>query len=237
MVTQATPSIADRLLLILKSEGGRASDRSVYEKSKREQLVTKGYWQHLEESTGIKASAWSNFVSGKQKPTTEMIEAIARAMPYYAFWLASGITDVLNGHIAPVAAATFPEFSHEYDKDTSEYFHRSMILQHELYKRIDSPADLERITSTGDWEWRMSTKMVEVAYSLAESEDYSELRRLHAKRLKERDHRKALLEGTNRPWLDQDNSNEIPPIYQPITDVRVAHQDKWDLFYKPASDK
>ncbi|QLG88182.1 hypothetical protein HQ393_07925 [Chitinibacter bivalviorum] len=58
-------------------------------------------WKSLEELSGITAMSWQNFWRGKQRPTAEMLEAVCQEWPEYAFWITTGITDPLRGHIAP----------------------------------------------------------------------------------------------------------------------------------------
>lgn len=65
-------------------------------------------WTELEGLTGIPATSWQKAITGKQRPTAEMIEAIAAQWPLYAFWLSTGHTDINNGHIAP-GNTTAPE--------------------------------------------------------------------------------------------------------------------------------
>jgi hypothetical protein len=55
-------------------------------------------FKELEELTGLKATAWQNFFNGRQRPTWEMIELIAKAWPQYAFWMTTGIDDLQHGH-------------------------------------------------------------------------------------------------------------------------------------------
>lgn len=55
-------------------------------------------FKELEERTGLKATAWQNFFNGRQRPTCDMIELIARTWPQFAFWLTTGIDDPEHGH-------------------------------------------------------------------------------------------------------------------------------------------
>ena len=66
--------------------------------------VTSGHrkFKHFEELTGIKAQKWQNLGQGKQRANDEMIEAIGRAFPQYAYWMVTGKTDEKNGHTSPV---------------------------------------------------------------------------------------------------------------------------------------
>lgn len=55
-------------------------------------------FKELEERTGLKATAWQNFFNGRQRPTWEMIELVAKTWPQFAFWLTTGIDDLEHGH-------------------------------------------------------------------------------------------------------------------------------------------
>lgn len=57
----------------------------------------------LEDLSGISAEAWRAFWNDRQKPSSEMVAALAREWPQYAFWLATGVTDPDYGHVAPTA--------------------------------------------------------------------------------------------------------------------------------------
>ncbi|WP_293932751.1 hypothetical protein [Iodobacter sp.] len=61
----------------------------------------------LEESTSISSERWKNMLAGKQQPTADMIQAIARQWPQFALWLATGITDSQHGHISPAEGYEF----------------------------------------------------------------------------------------------------------------------------------
>lgn len=55
----------------------------------------------LEAATGISADTWKNFWFKRRKADGEMIEKVCRAHPEYAFWLATGATNVTDGHVCP----------------------------------------------------------------------------------------------------------------------------------------
>lgn len=57
-------------------------------------------WAELAASSGIPATSWQKACAGKQRPTMEMIQHVARCWPSYAFWLATGITDSRHGHVS-----------------------------------------------------------------------------------------------------------------------------------------
>ncbi len=60
-------------------------------------------FKQLSDQTGIQANAWKNWFHGRQRPTAEMIESIAKLWPEFAFWVATGISDEEFGHTAPGA--------------------------------------------------------------------------------------------------------------------------------------
>lgn len=59
-------------------------------------------WKTLEDLSGIAANSWMQMARGKQRPTAEMTEAVSKAHPEFAFWIATGLTDREHGHTAPV---------------------------------------------------------------------------------------------------------------------------------------
>lgn len=65
-----------------------------------------GYIAGLAKRTGIRHDSWRNLLkvqnAGKQRPTHQMIQSIAREYPEYAFWLATGLTHEEAGHISPI---------------------------------------------------------------------------------------------------------------------------------------
>lgn len=226
------PTINERLLLLLKAVGGRAANPDVYEKGKGVNLVVKGYWQRLEAQTGVKSSKWRLLASGKQKVTPELIEAAARLWPQYAFWLATGITDVANGHTAPETATIFPEYSHADDPNSNSYFDLSIRLQEKILEGTRTTAALDRTYVLGTW---IGGKALENAYSFCESDDYKKLRRIWDEREKLRETHKGYLTGVRRPWLVKkklDPSNQMIES-EKMTNPLTAHQDQWDLFYEP----
>lgn len=83
-------------------------------------------WKELEELSGIAATSWQNFDRERQRAMGEMIEAVSRAWPQHAFWLATGLTDPESGHVAPTVDSGYPnpgaplETSSRYFKDALE---------------------------------------------------------------------------------------------------------------------
>ena len=58
-------------------------------------------WKALEDETNVKAEKWRQFHRGTTKASGEMVEAVAKRWPDYAYWLACGDTEPERGHIAP----------------------------------------------------------------------------------------------------------------------------------------
>lgn len=59
-------------------------------------------FKHFEELTGISARKWQNLAQGKQRANEEMLEAIGKVFPQYAYWLMTGKTDEEHGHTSPI---------------------------------------------------------------------------------------------------------------------------------------
>ncbi len=76
--------ITDRLLKIIENE-----------------TDAKNRFKKLDEATDIAKDSWTAVWHRRQRPTAEMIEAIAKLWPDYAYWLATGDTEPEFGHIAP----------------------------------------------------------------------------------------------------------------------------------------
>lgn len=206
------PTIDDRLLLILKEDGGRSLEVSAFDKDSSTHFVRKGYWQILESQTGVRASQWRAFASGNQRSTPDMIEAAARFWPQYAFWIATGITDATNGHIAPSLVTNFPEFTWMPDPISTQYFQHSLKLQNQWIAQAKTGRFIERLQLDGKM---LGSKGLDVAYSLCETEEYVALR----EKWKEREKLRA---------------EKNPPAKKSSpSDPRSEHQDKRDLFYKP----
>jgi hypothetical protein len=74
-----------------------------------QQLGGRGRFKQLADVSGIGMDSWKNTWHNKQRPTTEMVQFVARAWPQYAFWLATGVTDARHGHQAPDGCDSYPE--------------------------------------------------------------------------------------------------------------------------------
>src|SRR5215217_9421432 len=106
-------TIEDRFVLVLRETG-----------------EPYGIWPRMEELTGVAAARWRKAYTYQQRPTPDMIQALCRLKPEYAFWLATGITDAEYGHKAPESALTFPEWRGDRASDEAarSYFHASLEL-------------------------------------------------------------------------------------------------------------
>lgn len=221
-------TIHDRLLLLLKEQAGRP-DADV-----GSHFARRGFWKRMEEVTGISSGRWRNFFSGQQKATTDMIAAAAHLYPYYAFWLATGITDSANGHSAPVTATTFPERLYGTDVFSHSYFQQSLQLLQELLSRTEDSEDLER-TQIG-LKWR-GGKAIAVAYELSRTDEYRCLQQTWLKRRHDRDKHIARNDGSHRPSLNRRENTEKNQDRMAFADPRTSHQDDGDLFYAQRNEE
>lgn len=55
----------------------------------------------LEVLTGVSENTWRTWWKRGGTPSGALVEGVARAWPEYAFWLATGLTDVEYGHQIP----------------------------------------------------------------------------------------------------------------------------------------
>jgi len=59
-------------------------------------------FSQFEEITGVKRQTWQNLATNKQRANEDMLEAIAKNWPQYAYWVMTGNTDEKNGHTSPI---------------------------------------------------------------------------------------------------------------------------------------
>lgn len=205
-------TIEDRLILLL-----------------REDCDAYGYWQGLENRTGISAQRWRGVYARRQRPTTDMLAAVGKMKPHYAFWLMTGVTDAANGHTAPVTALTFPEMPRHKlsDPHAEEYFRRSIELSRDLYRVIDPDVDddtrlkISETTLVGTQRW--GGDLVREAYAVADQTAYRLLVEQHELREK---HRHDKLKPPKKPTTKAAGSKFL------MQDPRTAHQEQTDLFWK-----
>ncbi|QYG05078.1 hypothetical protein [Janthinobacterium sp. PAMC25594] len=122
--------IADRLKVIIDSKTDK-----------------RGKFAQLESITPITAENWKSFYYGRQRPNADMIEAIARAWPQYALWLATGYVDPAYGHSAP-SDHGFPKKSMDqsntaaYFKEVENYRREALALAARWYKESFDEVDV-----------------------------------------------------------------------------------------------
>lgn len=248
-------TIEDRVILLLSDESGdnnRGDDEepSLVGKIKAtisEGFETKrqsryGFWENLDRYTGISAQRWRKAYARRQRPTPDMIEALAKLFPSYAFWLATGITDAVNGHIAPLTAQTFPERLYDESEETKQYFQAQLELTKKLYaeRGINLSDDKERmfaasrIKMLAHW-W--DSGLCETAYQMASSAEYQHVKLLWERREKARENRLLYIKQPEvRPWVKNRKEQKQSGLREtPILgiDARTRHQDRSDLFYEP----
>ena len=205
-------TIEDRLILLLREDG-----------------EPYGYWQGLESRTRIAAARWRKAYTRQQRPTTDMLAAIARLKPHYAFWLVTGITDAANGHTAPVTALTFPEMPRHKlnDPHAETYFVQALELNRDLYRAVDPNLDddtrlkTSETTLVGNQRW--GGDLVREAYAVADQPAYRNLVEQHVLREK---HRQDKTKPPKKP------ANKAATDKFGLQDPRTAHQGQNDLFWR-----
>lgn len=211
-------TIEDRLILLLREDG-----------------EPHGYWQGLEERTGISAQRWRKAYARRQRPTPDMIEAICKIKPQYAFWMATGITDAENGHTAPPTALTFPEMPRQHFSQqwAEQYFQKSLTLWSYLFyvAGVDTDNDEARLKAGErtrmDAQW-WGGGLVDQAYEALDEKAYQELEEIRTFREKER---AQLMKPPKEP------AKGIRTSVVPMVDPRTAHQGVRDLLWKPKKSK
>lgn len=91
----------------------------------REHTTDTRRWAELEMLSGIPATSWNKAYHGKQRPTADMLQAIARLWPEYIFWLMTGVTDAKHGHVScriSGGKSSFPERAFRRRKAARNYF-------------------------------------------------------------------------------------------------------------------
>lgn len=112
-------------------------------------------WKELETLTGIPAANWLAAVRNKQRPTADMIEALARAWPQYAFWMVTGVTDARYGHVSADTygqlkgdgRAVYPELNDGAVASTAAYLKLNVRLHAAKYESTPylTPEELEAL--------------------------------------------------------------------------------------------
>ncbi|WP_155624228.1 hypothetical protein [Burkholderia vietnamiensis] len=100
-------------------------------------------FKELQDQTGIDANRWKAVWHGRQRVMPDMIEAIAKLHPQYAFWLATGILDVPYGHTAP-ADQGYPQKGQEQTTST-QYFQNAIAEKSNAHAAIQAWLSNEEI--------------------------------------------------------------------------------------------
>ena len=105
----------------------------------------RGRFAELEKMTEISANSWKSFWHGRQRPTCDMIEAVSRHWPQYAFWLSTGLTDAKNGHVNDLGKADFPERPRARRNTAERYWELTSAMlgwrNHKIAHNIDDDED------------------------------------------------------------------------------------------------
>ncbi len=218
-------TIDDRVLLLLQNTASAIPG-----------LAGHGVWERLGVQTGIPAQRWRNVVSGRQRATTGMVEALARRWPQHAFWLATGITDVANGHRAPMNAVTFPERLQADDCISGTYFRECLDLAAKLYEEAgvdldNDDARIEASSRTLQFGHYDGGPMINAAHRLAASEKYAGA--LHSWLTRE-EYRPGFIKqlvGADPLRGPLRKPNEREPLFSGNWQSR--HQSPWDMFFRP----
>ncbi|MCX4159301.1 MULTISPECIES: hypothetical protein [Paraburkholderia] len=247
-------TIEDRMILLLNErarlaprEDNRASGEQ--RRSSGSLLLRpdpgRGYMERLAAYTRISVQRWRKVFHRRQRATPDMIEALARLFPHYAFWLVTGITDAANGHVAPDNAQTFPERLYAQSDGASQYFRKSLILFRRLFE--ESGVNLEddhqrmyaaqRTRPLAHWH---DSPLVDAAYRISQSTEYYELREIWMSREKCRVNDLKRIWPTSpddRPRVQPAKDAKEQALSFPVLrgDLRTAHQDHCDLYYVPRS--
>ena len=100
----------------------------------QEQTNSSGRFAWLESVTGIGQKTWQAWWTRDSMPSGNMIEAVGRLWPQYAFWLCTGMTDENCGHSRPNMGKGWPEYKKETTRQrTNEYFEYCSHMQHIHY--------------------------------------------------------------------------------------------------------
>lgn len=199
-----------------------------------------GFWTDLGKASGIETARWRKIFNRRQRITSDMLEALSLQYPQYAFWLVTGITDALNGHVAPKNAQTFPEPTFSWAaKSSNKYFLASIALLKQLYANanINLNDDNERYAATerkllhGNW-W--GSPLLDVAQKIVNSPHYQELKSIHD----EREHERQMIAHnlTSEPALKITHDDFVSKMDAMTKDPRTQHQNRHSLFYIPIPD-
>jgi hypothetical protein len=111
-------------------------------------------FKSLEEMTGISGATWRTFWNRTGSPSGEMIEAIATRWPQYAFWIATGATDPVAGHIAPPGASGVLESKNDEIPEAVEYFRYQLKLLQDTKPSVLDTTGLAEAFELIDEAWQ-----------------------------------------------------------------------------------
>jgi hypothetical protein len=237
-------TLEDRVILLLREQAGDR-DPDVPATPDNEGIAGGyGFWERLAERTGVLSRRWRKVYAREQKLTSDMLQALAQLFPSYAFWLATGITDAVNGHVAPGTAQTFPERLHVDSLESAAYFRASIALAERIFRegQVNLEDEGERLYAAqrtrplAHWH---DSPLVDVAYRLAGTTEYAKLRELWQRRETERIARCRRIAGEDSATGKTRGAapGEVSRAAVLGIDARTAHQGVWDLFYVPAGRK
>lgn len=199
-----------------------------------------GFWTDLGKASGIETARWRKIFNRRQRITSDMLEALSLQYPQYAFWLVTGITDAINGHVAPKNTQTFPEPTFSWAaRSSNKYFSASIQLLKQLYANanINFKDDNERYSAFerkllhGNW-W--DSPLLDVAQQIVKSPRYQELKNIHDEREKER--QMIAQRITSEPAYKLNQDDIVSKMDAMTKDPRTAHQNQHSLFYIPIPD-
>jgi hypothetical protein len=204
-----------------------------------------GFWRRLDALTGISTQRWRKVFLRRQRPTPDIIQTLARMFPQHAFWLSTGITDAANGHIAPLIAQTFPERLYAEDTIATGYFRTSLTLLRRLFEagQVNSDDEKERMCAARrscPLEHWHDSPLGDAAYDVACSDEYAEARKLWKAREQARHRRIENITGKSRSRMKRraaPGAHQLKPASMVCLDARSAHQDEWDIFYRPVEKR
>ncbi len=242
----SSSTIDDRVVLLIKDQMTRREsvkarevkssllERLLPASNSAEEMLSvlqggRGFWKVLAERTGISADRWRKVFERKQRPTTDILGAIGQQWPHHAFWVMTGITDAVNGHVAPDTATTYPERGHIRDQCSINYFRASVALSEQLFNderieqiEFEEPIDLIERTRpfTHHWEGAITS----LAYQQSNTESYRLLIELWHEREGHREQHKTLV------MRQEPSAKGGDPVLG--EDPRTAHQNPFYLFYE-----
>lgn len=121
-------------------------------------------FKELEEETGIASATWKTYWSRGSRPSSELIEAVAKRWPEYALWIATSEEDEEFGHLAP---------GRRDPKCNAGPYLKSSILEKQIARAILAKkyADADSQTVMTDKQKEIIEKYVDSAHQLIRPDD------------------------------------------------------------------